>query len=130
MNRIQQRIDLIQGKISSGVASAEKLANLEKTMETSWDELFQYQNAQARAHAMGKISSEEAMLLYNLLGRENPTEEKWNQLSLAQKVAVTQVMAELLEWERKMGPGWHAAQRKSRKAPPKKPGPGGLRGLR
>ena len=102
MNRVQDRIDLIQRKLDSGMVTPEALDKLEKSLPTDWQDLVEYQNLQALAHASGKLSFEEANLIYNTLGRENPTEAKWDKLSVATRVAITQVMAELLDWKVKL----------------------------
>ncbi len=103
VNRIQDRIEQIDKQIKEGGIPAEKIASLNKSLKTSWKDLVEYQNLQAAAHAAGKITTEEADLVYRLMGKENPTEEKWNRLSVAEKVAITQLMAELLDWRIKTG---------------------------
>jgi hypothetical protein len=102
-NILQARIESIQSRINSGVATKEKLAAMEKGLHTDLKDLIDYQNLQAAAHASGKISSEVATQLYNALGRENPTEEKWDKLSIATKVAITQMMLELIDWRLSQG---------------------------
>ncbi len=72
---------------------ADKIASLEKTATADGEELCAYQNHQAKAHAMGKISTEEAQWLYNIFGRECPTAEHFNSQPLAARcVAISAIM--------------------------------------
>jgi len=135
-NRLQERISSIQARIDGGDIPQEKLDELEKNLSTSTSDLIEYQNVQALAHASGKISFEEADMVFNLLGRNAPSQEKWDRLSMAERVALTQMMAELLDWRVKQAPGWQARTitrqpfpepRQPKKATTK---PEGLRGVR
>jgi hypothetical protein len=101
-NRITEMIAKKQARIYSGMATPEQLRKLETSMRTPTKDLIEYQSLQAQAHAMNKITSEEAQTVYKLLGGENPTEEKWNKLSLPEKVAITQLMSEILDWKVKL----------------------------
>lgn len=107
-NRIQDRIQLLNARITGGEIPQADLDRLEESLKTDTSDLIQYQNVQAFAHASGKITFAEADMAYNLLGREAPSEEKWNKLSLAERVALTQLMSELLDWQVQLQPGWHA----------------------
>lgn len=128
-NRVRDRIKLQQAKIDSGNIPKEKLDNLDKALKTDLGDLFQYQQLQATAHAQGLLSTDEAELVYKLLGGEVPSEEKWDKLSIPEKVAITQVMDELLQMKLKAaGHTSSTAQKKGRKS--KRNGPGGLRELR
>lgn len=102
-NRVKDMIERYQAKIDK--VDTDKLEKLNKDLATSWKDLVEYQSLQASAHAAGKITTEEAKVVYEALGGENPTEEKWNKLPLATKVTITQLMNELLEWRIKLGPG-------------------------
>ncbi len=108
-NRLADRIALIQKRIDSGVATKEQMDRLDKQLHTSWADLVMYQDLQAQAHAAGKLTTEEADLVYRLLGRDSPSEEKWDKLTLAEKTALTQLMSELLDWRIKSGGGFAAA---------------------
>lgn len=99
-NRIEAMIARYQGKINSKIIEDPgAVEKLDKQMSTSFSDLVQYQNLQALAHASGKITTDEAQLVYRLLGGEAPSEEKWAKLSLAEKVTITQLMSELLDWK-------------------------------
>src|ERR1035437_4932674 len=101
-NRVVALIALIQQRIDSGKITPEALRHMDQSLKTTSVDLIQYQELQAAAHASGKITNEEAMTAYTLLGREMPSEEKWNKLAIPQKVAITQLMTELLAWKMKI----------------------------
>jgi hypothetical protein len=128
-NRVDERIKLIQAKIDHGNVSQSKLAELEKSLKTDLMDLFQYQNLQAAAHAQGALTTEEAERIYRLLGGEAPSEAKWDKLSIAEKVTVTQVMSELLDAKLKNVKRSSPPAKSSRKRG-KSGGPGGIRGMR
>jgi hypothetical protein len=133
-NRLAERISLLQARIDAGEIEQEKLDKLEESLKTDTSDLIQYQDLQALAHASGVINFEEAQQIYRLLGGEAPAAEKWDQLSIPEKVAVTQMMDELLDWRLSQRPGWQARTTRrastrpaaARKEPTK---PEGLKGL-
>ncbi len=72
------------------------LAPLEKGLENSLTEVFAYQNLKSRAQLAGIISVEEAIVIYNALGRETPSASGWAaDADLATKVVVTSVLGSL-----------------------------------
>jgi len=107
-NRIRQGIEKCEARIAelkrTGIGAdgrpmtPERWKQLEDNADATDRELFQFQQWQAQGYATGKLSEEEASLLYQFLGRENPTSEKFNKLSLAEKMAITKVMHELGEY--------------------------------
>lgn len=59
-------------------------------------EVHTYQEYQARAYATGLLNEEEACWLYQKLGREMPTKDKFNSLPLAERVVILQALSELI----------------------------------
>jgi len=92
-NRIKAAIERINKKLAT-VSAAEK-EKLSQGLKTSLPELIEYQKLQSTAFACGKLTFEEADTLYKIYGGEVPTPEKWNKLSLAEKVVGTSAAAEL-----------------------------------
>jgi len=92
-NRIQAGIDRINEKMKT--VSEEKLKSLNESLKTDWADLVEYQKLQSTAFVCGKLTLEEAQTLYQIYGGEVPSPEKWDKLSLAQKVIGTQSAAEL-----------------------------------
>ena len=123
-NRVQAMIDRVQAKFDSGEIAKSKMDDLDKAMKTGFMDLVRYQDLQASAHARGLITTEEATQIYQLLGGEAPSESKWDKLTLAQKVTITQVMGEL------MGAKLKHVKRSPGKRPRGKSGPSGIKGVR
>ena len=94
-NRIQAGIDRINEKMKT--VSEEKLKSLNESLKTDFMELVEYQKLQSTAFACGKLTLEEAQTLYQIYGGEVPSPEKWNKLSLAEKVIGTSTASELLK---------------------------------
>lgn len=92
-NRIQESIARIEAKLKT--ISPDKVESLTKGLKASLYELVEYQKLQAAAFACGKLNEEEAMTLYVLYGREVPSPEKFEKLSLAEMVVATQTAGEL-----------------------------------
>ncbi|HEU5112107.1 MAG TPA: hypothetical protein VFU96_02250 [Acidimicrobiia bacterium] len=87
--KVQERIDRL---------SDDARAKLESTTDITFDEHFQFQETQARFHAMEIINQEEALIVYGALGEVGSQENGgWAEgTDLATKIVVTQLMAELL----------------------------------
>jgi len=94
-NRIEAGIARINEKLKA--VPKEEQEKLSRTLKTSMDELFEYQKVQSTAFACGKLTLEEAQTLYRIYGGEMPTPEKWDKLSLAEKVIGTQTADELIK---------------------------------
>ena len=94
-NRIEAGIARINEKMKT--VSEEKLASLNESLKTDWKDLVEYQKLQSTAFACGKLTLEEAQTLYRIYGGEVPSPEKWDKLSLAEKVIGTQTADELLK---------------------------------
>lgn len=68
----------------------------ERTLDNTPQEHFTYQTIQSQAHAMGKITTAEAQVIYIALG-EVPAADGWAEgTDLATKVIVTQALGELI----------------------------------
>ncbi|HUV52293.1 MAG TPA: hypothetical protein VMW64_04375 [Dehalococcoidia bacterium] len=94
-NRIEAGIARINEKMKT--VSEEKLASLNESLKTDWKDLVEYQKLQSTAFACGKLTLEEAQTLYRIYGGEVPSPEKWDKMSLAEKVIGTQTADELLK---------------------------------
>ena len=92
-NRIQAGIDRINEKMKT--VSEEKLRSLNEGLKTDFTDLVEYQKIQSTAFACGKLTLEEAQLLYQIYGGEIPSTDKWDKLTLAEKVIGTQTAEEL-----------------------------------
>jgi hypothetical protein len=77
------------------------IVKVDKNLDLIFEEHFAFQNAQARAHASGIISTEVAQIIYNALGEvmAEPTENGgWQpNVSTARKQSITQLMSELMQ---------------------------------
>jgi hypothetical protein len=93
-NRIEAAIARIEEKLKT--VSPEKQAELARTLKTDLPNLIEYQNSQAAAFACGKLTLDEANTLYRLYGGEAPSPDKFDRLSLAEKIVATQTAAELI----------------------------------
>ena len=91
---VANRIAMAIGKLQNHP----KLGELDGQMDITFREHFGYQNAQASAHASGRLSLEEAHLIYRALGEAHNTGNGgWAAgVDLATKVVVTRVMGELI----------------------------------
>ncbi len=92
-NRIEAAIARIEEKLKT--VPPEKRKSLEQTLKTGWEDLIEYQRLQSTAFACGKLTLEEADTLYRIYGGEVPSPEKWDKLSLAEKIVGTSTAAEL-----------------------------------
>lgn len=103
-NRILQAARRLQERLDTGVKPdgspiTGDLEALEESLDLDALETFAYQSAQARAHATGKLTTAEAQTIYLALGGEGfgRTASGWaDGVSLALKVTITNLMAELL----------------------------------
>lgn len=96
MNRIATAVENVRAKLAA--LDADKVAALDANMAVEFDEHFAFQNAQARAHLTGKLTTDEAQIVYVALGEVgSPSNGGWAaETDTATKVAVTLVMGELL----------------------------------
>ncbi len=96
MNRVTAHIASLQPRIEALTPEARE--KLDASMAVEPFEHFAYQEAQARAHAMGKLTADEAMIVYTALG-EFPSQSNggWTtDTDLATKVTVTMLIGELM----------------------------------
>jgi len=94
-NRIQEAISRMNEKLKT-VAEAEQ-KKLDSSLKTDFMDLCEYQKLQSTAFACGKLTLEEAQMLYRLYGGEVPSPEKWDKLTLAEKVIGTSTASELVK---------------------------------
>ncbi len=94
-NRIEAGIARINDKLKTVSETEQK--KLSDALKTEWNDLVQYQKLQSTAFACGKLTLEEAQTLYRIYGGEVPSPEKWDKLSLAEKVIGTQTAEELIK---------------------------------
>jgi hypothetical protein len=96
-NRITTKISEVAAIIAEK-GGAEALADLDATLAVTFEEHFAFQNAQARAHVTGLLTTDEAQVVYVALGEVgDPGNGGWAAgTDLATKVVVTQLMGELL----------------------------------
>ncbi len=98
VNRITDLIAAYEVRIAklNGVGlDGRPIEALHDDMKLEHYEFVWYQNLQARAHAMGTITTQEAQTLYNALGGEYFQPDWPEGTSLATKTAITQIMLEL-----------------------------------
>ena len=103
MNRITAHAAEVQVLIDSGgvdgkLAVPGALTAFDESLALEFLEHFRYQQAQAEAHASGKLTTEEAMVVYRALGEEmSTTNGGWQpHVDTALKVTITNLMAQLL----------------------------------
>ena len=96
MNRVSTAIDTVTERLND--LSPAKIKSLEVINVLEFSEHFQYQEKQAQAHASGKLSTEEANILYVALGEIGADSNGgWAEgTNLATKIVVTMVIGELL----------------------------------
>jgi hypothetical protein len=96
MNRIAKAVE--NARTSLAKLEADKVAKLDANMAVEFDEHFAFQQQQARAHALGRLTTEEAQVIYIALGEVGSSDNGgWAAgTDTATKVAVTLVMGELL----------------------------------
>ena len=99
--RQQERIDALikSGVDLKGNPIKASLENMENTMALTVKDHVEFQNQQAKASAVGKLNTDEALTIYNALGEyHNAANGGWQDgVTLATKVIVTQVVSELLK---------------------------------
>lgn len=104
MDRITPAIAKMRATIATGQKldgtgpiDPDSLARLDRSLDNGPAEWVAYQNAQARAHATGILSTAEAQVVYMALGGESPGPGGWAaDADLATKVVITQVLSEIV----------------------------------
>jgi hypothetical protein len=107
-NRLAAHIATVQARIDS--ITPEAAAKLEANLAVEPFEHFAYQEAQARAHVSGKLTADEAMIVYRALGEVgSESNGGWAaDTDLATKVSVTLLMGELVSTSALMRAGRRA----------------------
>jgi hypothetical protein len=96
-NRVADHIVQMRAQIAGITPAARETLN--RDMDVTAREHFAYQEAQARAHVSGKLSTNEAQVVYMALGENGSgANGGWAaETDLATKVTVTLLMGELLK---------------------------------
>jgi len=93
-NRIEAAVALVEERLAT--LPTDKLESLKKTTALSCDEFFVYQQTQSVAFAGNRLTTAEALIVYTSLGGEH-FEGDWPEgTSLALRIVITKLMAELL----------------------------------
>jgi hypothetical protein len=81
----------------------EKLAEIDKTLDLTFEEHFKFQELQAQNHAAGVLTTEAAQIVYASLGESmSSSNGGWTAgVDTATKFIVTQLMGELLKLDLK-----------------------------
>jgi hypothetical protein len=95
-NRIQAMIDSTNYRIGARNVSEAEQKRLHESLKTDFKDLVEYQNLQSWGFASNLLTKDEAELLYRIYGGESPSAEKWDKLTLGEKVAATKLADELL----------------------------------
>jgi hypothetical protein len=97
MNRLTPAIERTRTKVEALDIATRK--SLDENLDLDFEEHFQYQETQARAHVMEKLSADEAQVIYSALGEVgSSTNGGWaRDTDLATKIIVTQIIGELLQ---------------------------------
>lgn len=95
-NRVAQHVASIRERVAA--LEPEAAAKLDAEMAVDFGEHFAYQEAQARAHVSGQLTSDEAMIVYVALGEVGSSANGgWaKDTDTATKVTVTMLMGELI----------------------------------
>ncbi len=93
-NRIEAAVALIEQRLAT--LPADKLESLKKTTSLTFDEFFVYQQTQSQAFAGGRLTADEAQIVYTHLGGEHFDGDWPEGTSLALRIAFTKLMLELL----------------------------------
>jgi len=96
MNRVIKMIASQETNIKAKVPTLApgKLAELNRNLSMTFDEYCSFQNLKSLAVASGTLTLEEGQTVYGYLGN---TVEHFNDQSLAVKIVLTKLYAELLE---------------------------------
>ena len=96
MNRLLVAINKMDSKLES--LDKEAIEKLEKSMDDITEsDLRSYQNIQSISFMKGTINIDEAHLLYNILGRDYPTVEKFKNRKLSERICMNQIIMELIK---------------------------------
>jgi hypothetical protein len=95
-NRMTRAIERVREKLAT--LTPEQRKALDKNMDLTFHEHFEYQQQQAQAHAAGRITTDEAQVAYIALGEIGSAKNGgWaSGTDLAHKIVVTQMIGELL----------------------------------
>lgn len=97
MNRVAHSIGLVRDQFAT--LPADKVASVDAQLALDSGEHFEYQQIQSRAHVSGKLSTEEALVIYAALGENGSSKNGgWAaSTDTATKYAVTLTIQALLK---------------------------------
>lgn len=98
MTRWNSIVDKIASRLIE--QGEEAVSKLDKVMAIDFEEHFEFQNLKSEAFIAGRIDQDVAQAIYMALGENHAANRKnggWtDQVDTAEKVAITQIMGELL----------------------------------
>ena len=96
--KLSRMIEVVRVKLDA-LDDRDAISTLEDTLSVDFEEHFEFQQLQARYHAMELLSPEAAQIVYVALGEVgSDSNGGWaSKTDLPTKVVVTQLMAELLQ---------------------------------
>jgi len=96
-NRILDCADGYTQKIKDQATKETALIELEKSLSVTFQDHFDYQQLQARSHALGTLTTEEAQTIYIALGEAMSTQNGgWqSHVKLPLKIAITLMIEKL-----------------------------------
>jgi len=97
MNRVAVAVDKmrvrIADRIANGITTQEAVDKTHKALDMAFDEYCKFQELKSLASIEGKLSVDEAQLIYNYLGN---TPDHFNRQPVEVKAVLTQIFSELL----------------------------------
>jgi len=96
--KYEQKIESVLATGKNAETGAAIPDDFESKLDITFEEHFAYQNAQARAHAAGTISTDVANVIYRALGESMSSKNGgWREgVTCARKVTITNLIGELL----------------------------------
>lgn len=74
----------------------EQVTGMHIRFKTTHGDLVDYQRLQSAAFAAGKISFGESKILYDIYGGDSPSPDKWEKLTIGEKLVGTQAASQLI----------------------------------
>jgi hypothetical protein len=93
MNRVKDMITKIQNQLMSNNPSLDKQEAASKGLDLTFAEHARFQEVKSLAQLQGKLSLDEANVIYRYLG---PSPDTFNGQALAAKLALSLLIAELM----------------------------------
>jgi hypothetical protein len=93
MNRVTAMIEKLQNKLMTDNPSLEKQETASKGLDLTFAEHTRFQEMKSLAQLQGKLSLDEANVIYRYLG---PSPDTFNSQALAAKLALSLLIGELI----------------------------------